>query len=104
MRMRVLGCSGGSAPGHELSGFLLDDVFAVDAGSLTTSLDLAAQRAVEAVALTHAHLDHCWSFPLFLANRYVPGTRTCALYGAEATLRAVSKSLFNGDVWPDLRD
>jgi 3',5'-cyclic-nucleotide phosphodiesterase len=104
MRMRVLGCSGGGAPGHHLSGFLLDDVFAVDAGSLTTALDLAAQRAVQAVAVTHAHLDHCWSFPLFLANRYAPGASTCHFYADRHTMDAVLESLLNGMVWPDLRD
>jgi cAMP phosphodiesterase len=104
MRMRVLGCSGGSAPGHQLSGFLFDDVFAVDAGSLTTALELPAQRAVEAVALTHAHLDHSWSFPLFLANRYAPGATTCQFYADNDTMNAVLESLLNGAVWPDLRD
>jgi 3',5'-cyclic-nucleotide phosphodiesterase len=104
MRMRVLGCSGGSAPGHHLSGFLLDDVFAVDAGSLTTALEIPAQRAVEAVAVTHAHLDHCWSFPLFLANRYAPGASTCHFYADQESMTAVLESLLNGSVWPDLRD
>ena len=52
MRLRVLGCSGGSAPGHRLSCYLIDDVLAVDAGALTTGLEIPSQIRVEAVLLT----------------------------------------------------
>jgi ribonuclease BN (tRNA processing enzyme) len=100
MELRILGCAGGSAPGRRLSGYLLDDVLAVDAGSLTTGLPLAAQRAVQAVLLTHAHLDHCWSFPLFLANRFSGAPRTIPLHGPRAALEAVKAHLFNDAVWP----
>jgi 3',5'-cyclic-nucleotide phosphodiesterase len=101
MRMRVLGCSGGSAPARLLSGYLFDDVFAVDAGSLTTALELEAQRRVDAVALTHAHLDHVGTLPFFLANRYGTGAPTFQVYADAATLRSVKESLFNDRVWPD---
>ncbi|MHC5011879.1 MAG: MBL fold metallo-hydrolase [Planctomycetota bacterium] len=100
MKLRVLGCSGGSAPGRRLSGFLLDDVLAVDAGSLTTGLDLDAQLGVEVVLLTHAHLDHCWCFPLFLANRFTEEPKTVALHGSTAALDAVRTHLFNDAIWP----
>jgi 3',5'-cyclic-nucleotide phosphodiesterase len=100
MKLRVLGCSGGSAPGRNLTGFLLDDVLAVDAGSLTTGIDIAAQGRVEAVLLTHAHLDHSWSFPLFLANRFTTRPGTVALHGSEAAIDAVMRHLFNDEVWP----
>ena len=57
MQLRVLGCAGGSAPGADLSCYLLDDVLAVDAGALTTTLDFKAQRRVQDVLLTHGHLE-----------------------------------------------
>jgi cAMP phosphodiesterase len=104
MRMRVLGCSGGSAPARHLSGYLLDDRFAIDAGSLTTALEIEAQCRVDAVALTHAHLDHTWSFPLFLANRFGTSAGTCTLFADAATIAAVKGDLFNGRVWPDFSE
>jgi ribonuclease BN (tRNA processing enzyme) len=100
MKLRVLGCSGGSASGRRLTGFLLDDVLAVDAGSLTTALDLDAQGKVKAVLLTHAHLDHSWSFPLFLANRFTTMPGTVALHASEAAIEAVKRHLFNDEIWP----
>lgn len=101
MQLRVLGCSGGSAPGAELSCFLLDDVLAVDAGALTTTLDLPAQRRVQDVLLTHAHLDHVWTLPLFLANRFAGDPVPCRLFGSSYTLETVRLHLFNDRVWPD---
>lgn len=104
MRLRVLGCAGGSAPGSELSSYLIDDVLAVDAGALTTRLDFKAQRRVEDVLLTHGHLDHVWTLPLFLANRFGGAAVRCRLYGSSYTLETVRQHLFNDRIWPDFTD
>lgn len=101
MQVRVLGCAGGSAPEQRLSGFLLDGVFAIDAGSLTTALEVPEQRAVEAVALTHGHLDHVWTLPLFLANRFGGAEMTCHLYASAFTMQTIRSHLFNDRIWPD---
>src|SRR5262249_27066673 len=82
VRLRVLGCAGGSAPSSQLSCYLLDDVLAVDAGALTTSLDFPAQRRVQDVLLTHGHLDHVWTLPLFLANRFGGKPVPCRIHGS----------------------
>jgi cAMP phosphodiesterase len=104
MRLRVLGCAGGSAPGHELSCYLLDDVLAIDAGALTTTLGFRAQRGVQDVLLTHGHLDHVWTLPLFLANRFGGEAVRCRLYGSSFTLETVRQHLFNDRIWPDFTD
>lgn len=101
MRLRVLGCAGGSAPDMRLSCYLIDDVFAIDAGALTTGLPVEGQRAVEAVALTHGHLDHIWSLPLFLANRFGSPSQTCHLYASSFTMETLQQHLFNDRIWPD---
>jgi len=102
MRLRVLGSAGGSAPGRLLSGYLIDDVLAVDAGSLTTALDLEAQRAVQAVALTHGHMDHVWTLPFFLVDRLGGMPPTCHILGSAFTLETVQTHLFNERIWLDL--
>lgn len=104
MRLRVLGCAGGSAPGAQLSCYLLDGVLAVDAGALTTALDFAAQRRVEDVLLTHGHLDHVWTLPLFLANRFGGKPARCRLHASSYTLETVRRHLFNDRIWPDFTD
>jgi cAMP phosphodiesterase len=104
MRLRILGCAGGSAPGAQLSCFLLDDVLAIDAGALTTALDFPAQRRVQDVLLTHGHLDHVWTLPLFLANRFGGPPVPCRLYGSSFTLETVRQHLFNDRIWPDFTE
>ena len=104
MRLRVLGCAGGRAPGAQLSCYLVDEVLAVDAGALTTTLDFKAQRRVEHVLLTHGHLDHVWTLPLFLANRFGGEAVRCRLYGSSYTLETVRQHLFNDRIWPDFTD
>jgi hypothetical protein len=40
MKLRVLGCQGGSAPLRHLPGLLLDDTVLLEAGSVTSTLSL----------------------------------------------------------------
>lgn len=101
MQLRVLGCAGGSAPGMPLSCYLIDDVVAVDAGALTTGLEVEAQRRIQSVLITHGHLDHIWTLPLFLANRFGPQASTCSIHASAYTLETLRKHLFNDRIWPD---
>ena len=54
MRLKVLGAYGASDAEHNLTGYLLDDWFAVDAGTLTSKLSLAQQNRIQAVYITHS--------------------------------------------------
>lgn len=101
MRLRVLGCAGGSAPGMPLSCYLVDEVLAVDAGALTTGLSLPEQRALTSLLVTHGHLDHVWTIPLLLANRFGPGALTCGIHASAYTLDTIRRHLFNDRIWPD---
>ena len=50
MRLKVLGAYGASDAEHNLTGYLIDDWFAVDAGTLTSKLSFAQQARVQAEA------------------------------------------------------
>ena len=102
MHLRVLGCAGGSAPGVQLSSYLIDDVLAIDAGALTTGLDYEGQCRVEAIALTHGHLDHVWALPMTLVHRLGSTPPLCHLFGSAYTFETVQKHLFNERIWIDL--
>jgi len=80
--------------------FLIDGETALDAGSLTEALPLAAQRRVRRVVLTHAHLDHVASLPFLLENLY--GRRQPLEVIAPApVLATLRRHIFNGVAWPD---
>jgi 3',5'-cyclic-nucleotide phosphodiesterase len=87
-----------------LSCYLVDDVLAIDAGALTLALDFPSQRRVQDVLLTHGHLDHVWTLPLFLANRFGGPAVPCRLWGSSYTLETVRQHLFNDRIWPDFTE
>lgn len=81
--------------------FLVNDTLAVDAGSLGLLADLDRQRRVRHVFLTHGHLDHIATLPLFLENVHEPGPDCVELLGHAEALDVVGRDIFNGRVWPD---
>src|SRR6059058_4514967 len=78
MRLKVLGAYGASDAEHNLTGYLLDDWLAVDAGTLTSKLSFAQQARVQAVFISHPHADHI-----------------------RDVMDLLMKNVFNGVVWPD---
>ncbi len=101
MRVRVLGCSGGSAPDHHPTCFLVDGRVAFDGGALTSVLAEDEQEAVDHVVLSHAHLDHVAELPFFLDNRFARQTRPINFYGHERTIEDLRDGIFNNRIWPD---
>ncbi len=98
---RVLGCAGGENPRSHLPAFLVNDRILVDAGAVTARLPLGEQLMIDAILVTHTHLDHVKDLG-FLADN-VFGLRAqpitvCSIAPVLANLRA---HLFNDILWPD---
>jgi len=100
LSIRVLGPYGGSAPGCRMTTFLIDGETALDAGALTEALTLPAQRRLQRVVLTHAHLDHVASLPFLVENIYGRG-RPLEIAAPPAVLATLRRHVFNDLVWPD---
>ena len=101
MELRIIGCHGGETPRHRPSAFLLDDRIAIDAGSLTSGMDLPAQCALEACLVSHAHLDHIRDLATIADNRCQRGCPPLIIAGTKETLALLRKHFFNGLLWPD---
>ncbi len=101
MDLHVLGCHGGETPRHRTSAFLLGRKLAIDAGALTAGLMLADQCALEAVLVSHAHLDHVKDLATVVDNRVQSGAPPLVIVGTKATLGVLRKHFFNGLLWPD---
>ena len=102
MKLRVLGCSGGEFPGHSPSGFLIDDVLLLDAGTVGSALEQEEQGDIRHILVTHSHLDHIRSIPLLADNIVVSGSPQKVQVVATAdVLAAISSHLMNGLIWPD---
>ncbi|NCX99280.1 MAG: 3',5'-cyclic-nucleotide phosphodiesterase [Planctomycetia bacterium] len=56
------------------------------------------------VFITHEHLDHIATLPIFLENVYEPGPDCVEVLGAAEVLDFLHGDMFNGRVWPDFID
>ena len=101
MRLKVLGAYGASDAEHNLTGYLLDDWFAVDAGTLTSKLSLAQQSRIQAVFITHSHADHIRDLPHLIHNRFSQNTGPLTIFAARDVMDLLFNNVFNGIVWPD---
>ena len=101
MKLRVLGCFGGSVKGRYLSSYLLNDSIALDAGSLTHTLTLEEQIRVRHVIVTHSHLDHNCALAFFADNIYGCIEAPAVVYGTTHVLAALRRHMFNDILWPD---
>ena len=106
MELRVLGCQGGSAPKRHLPGLLLDGTVLLEAGSVTSTLELGEQLEIRHVLLSHAHLDHTGGLA-YLADNHCcarassgddQGLTVCSIPPVMDDLR---HHLFNDRLWPD---
>jgi cAMP phosphodiesterase len=101
VELRVVGCHGGETPKHRTSAFVLDDRVAIDAGSLTSGMDLAQQSALEAVLVSHAHLDHIRDLATIADNRHQQAAAPLIVAGTRQTITILKKHFFNNLLWPD---
>lgn len=101
MKLRVLGCSGGSVKGRFLSCYLLNGEIALDAGGLTGPLTLDEQLAVRHVIVSHTHLDHNCGLPFFVENVFGRLDEPVLVYGTKHVVESLRRHLFNDELWPD---
>ena len=71
MKVEILGCYGGESPDCRMTCLLLDDVLALDAGSLSQALPIERQRQVQSIVLSHSHMDHTNSLQFFIDRKSV---------------------------------
>jgi len=101
MNVELLPSSLPAGDAQFLVSFLVDGAVAIDAGSLGLMADLERQRRVRHVFLTHEHIDHVATLPIFLENVFEPGPECVEILAAPEVLDFVHHDIFNGRVWPD---
>jgi ribonuclease BN (tRNA processing enzyme) len=84
-----------------LTTILINDTVAIDAGSLGLYGGPREQSRVRHVLISHSHIDHLGSLPVFVENVYEGRSDCVTIYGSAAVLDALRRDIFNGRVWPD---
>ena len=101
MRVELLPSSLPPSDLQFLVSFLVNEAVAIDAGPLGLLADLDRQRRVRHVFLTHEHIDHLATLPIFLENVYEEGPECVEILAAADVLEFLHRDIFNGRVWPD---
>jgi ribonuclease BN (tRNA processing enzyme) len=102
MKVRILGSAVGVTPAPQyVSSYVIDDTIAIDAGAIGLNGTPRHQSAIRHVFLTHCHLDHIATLPVFLENSYEPARGPVVIYGHPAALADLQKHVFNDVIWPD---
>jgi len=97
MIIRFLGTHNAESQNTRLVSFLIDDVLAVDAGSLVSELTFPEQRRIKAILLSHGHYDHIRAVPAFAFNN---SDHTTKVIATPKTLEILSSHLIDGVVYP----
>jgi ribonuclease BN (tRNA processing enzyme) len=90
-----------SAEQQFLTSFLVNDHLAVDAGGLGFYGTPQEQARVKHVLISHLHIDHIASLPIFVENAYEGKGECVTIHACADVLDGLRRDVFNDRVWPD---
>jgi ribonuclease BN (tRNA processing enzyme) len=91
----------GQEPHQFLTSFLINGTVAIDAGSLGFCRITEDQSPVRHVLITHTHMDHIASLPIFLENVFDARRGPVIVHAGAEALDSLQRDLFNDRLWPD---
>ena len=97
MIVRFLGAYNAESRDTKLVSLLIDDLIAVDAGSLASELSFSGQEKIKAILLSHGHYDHIRDIPAFAFNNR---DHTTKVFATPHTLKILSSHLIDGVIYP----
>ena len=97
MIIRFLGTHNAESKDTKLASFVIDNVLAVDAGSLASELTFSEQEKIKAILLSHGHYDHIRGIPAFAFNN---PNHTTKVYATSQTFKILSSHLVDGVIYP----
>jgi ribonuclease BN (tRNA processing enzyme) len=81
--------------------YLINDTVAIDAGCLGFIGSVERQSKVRHVLISHTHMDHVASLPIFVENCF-DGRQDCVtVLASKLVLDGLQSDIFNGRLWPD---
>ncbi len=101
MKLQVLGCHGGELPSCRTTCFLVDEVLALDAGALTSTLSLERLAKVDDVLVGHSHFDHVKDLPLLADLVIGMRDKPVTIHASRECAKALRENMFNNALWPD---
>lgn len=104
MRIKLLPSSfesdGSASRRQHTTCFVIDDVVAIDAGSLAQSATDLHRKQLRDIIITHAHLDHIAGLPLFVDDLFATLTEPVRVHAAREVIDVLERDIFNWSVYP----
>ena len=89
---------------QRLTCFLIDDCVAVDAGSIEIALTNEQRATVRDIIVTHPHMDHIASLPIFIDDLYPSLQEPMRVHATEEVIGLLERDVFNWNVYPRFSD
>jgi len=89
---------------QRLTCFLIDDCVAVDAGSIAIALNNEQRNKVRDIIITHPHMDHIASLPIFIDDLYPSLQEPLRVYATPEVIELLERDVFNWNVYPRFSD
>lgn len=89
---------------QRLTCFLIDDCVAVDAGSIAIALTNEQRAKVKDIIVTHPHMDHIASLPIFIDDLYPTLKEPLRIYATQEVIDLLERDVFNWNVYPRFSD
>lgn len=91
---------GCARPEQRLTCYLIDDCVAIDAGSIALALSDAQRASVRDIIVTHPHMDHIASLPIFVDDLFGLLKEPVRVHATEEVIAALERDIFNWTVYP----
>jgi cAMP phosphodiesterase len=80
---------------------LIDEVLALDAGALTSSLALDKLLKVDDILISHSHFDHVKDLPLLADLIVGRREKPVTVWASKECAKTLRENMFNNALWPD---
>ena len=104
MRIQLLPSSFGNSQvidqHQRLTTFVVDDVVAIDAGSLAFGCSDVHRKSVRDVVISHTHLDHIAGLPIFIDDLFATLEEPLIVHATQEMVASLETHIFNWDIYP----